>query len=205
MSEPQKPLPTDLISMAADGRLKSCDLYLELIEDKLAIEQDIASMEAQLLTSDRSEEWRNSCLFNLGQARNELRSVKQGLLQIEELCRIVCKMLTEGDREERRRKHELEMAQAKAKKAEAIAKPHSELLASQERIAIKSFEEKTKRFEMSLNRDLRRAQHFKRLVKPILGEDKYRELCTEATTMADAELETLQSTEHQNQTTKTSS
>ncbi len=180
------PLPTDLISMAADGRLKSSQTYLELIEDKVEIESDIASMEQQLLLSDRTEEWRNTCLYNLGCARNEIRSVSRAILQIEELCRVVCKMMTDPEREKSRQQHAERMMELKAKKAENTSKPHTELLAHQAQVAAKNFEEKTKRYVASQDRDLRRATLFKKLVKPILGEERYNELCTQATELADA-------------------
>jgi len=179
MSEPQQ-LPMDLVSMAADGRLKTSDTYLELIEDKLAIEQDIISMEAQLLMSDRTEEWRNSCLYNLSCARSELRSIKNALAQIEELCRIVANLLSLPGKEKARQEHNERMREIAARKSESVAKSHTEKIDSQERIALKVQEEKTKRYELSLNKDLKAAQVFKGLVKPILGEEKYKELCTQA-------------------------
>lgn len=191
-----EPLPTDLISMAADGRLKSSQTYLELVEDKVEIESDIASMEAQLLLSDRSEEWRNSCLYNLSCARSELQSVKKGILQIEELCRIVCSTLSNKDREERRMKHELQLEEIRARKAETLLKaktPTLELIASQERKAAKKEEEKTKRYLEGMTRDHRAAQLFKKMVKPILGEAQYNLICIEAKRVLDEE--NLQSTE----------
>lgn len=191
------PLPTDLISMAADGRLKSSQTYLELVEDKVELESDIASMEAQLLLSDRSEEWRNSCLYNLSCARSELKSVKKGILQIEELCRIVCSTLSNKDREERRMKHELAMAEASVKKTQA--KHDHEHRMMQSRLSdpahMVARTEKTKRHLQTLNRDHRAAQLFKKMVKPILGEAQYNLICIEAKRVLDEE--NLQSTEHQ--------
>ncbi len=86
METTQEQPPVDLISMAADGRLKTVEFYLSLVAAHQKVEEDIASMEAQLKISDRDEKWRDTCLYNLSVARGRKKAIHNSLAEIHALC-----------------------------------------------------------------------------------------------------------------------